>query len=169
MTTGTRPLSRLALCSLFGLAVFVVAGVTGLALAPTAVMFPPKPAPMASAHHIACTWPGLGTVVARSATTGVMVATYGMLSMRPESTPETTSITIEAKTGSPPLTSFSPVVRRYAHMGRPERPLDPAAGPVQRLAPELRELRRDAGNPSHRRVAGGAGGSAAPVSRAVSL
>ncbi|MFI9170723.1 WD40 repeat domain-containing protein [Streptomyces lincolnensis] len=35
-------------------------------------------------------------------------------------------------------------------MGRPERPLDPEAGPVQRLAHELRELRRAAGNPSYR-------------------
>ena len=31
-------------------------------------------------------------------------------------------------------------------MGRPELPVDPAAGPVQRLANDLRELRRAAGN-----------------------
>ncbi|MFJ2608742.1 helix-turn-helix domain-containing protein [Streptomyces sp. NPDC087425] len=35
-------------------------------------------------------------------------------------------------------------------MGRPERPIDPEAGPVQRLACELRALRRSAGSPSYR-------------------
>ncbi|MDX3581197.1 WD40 repeat domain-containing protein [Streptomyces europaeiscabiei] len=52
-------------------------------------------------------------------------------------------------------------------MGRPERPLDPAAGPVQRLAHELRELRRTAGSPSYRAMAeGGAGFSATTLSQA---
>ena len=38
-------------------------------------------------------------------------------------------------------------------MGRPERALDPAAGPVQRLAHELRGLRDSAGRPSYRTMA----------------
>ncbi|MFJ7042044.1 hypothetical protein ACIQVC_01365 [Streptomyces sp. NPDC101112] len=51
-------------------------------------------------------------------------------------------------------------------MGRPERPLDPAAGPVQHLAHELRELRRAAGSPSYRAMAEGAGFSATTLSQA---
>ncbi|KOG14214.1 helix-turn-helix domain-containing protein [Streptomyces viridochromogenes] len=38
-------------------------------------------------------------------------------------------------------------------MGRPELPVDPAAGPVQRLAHDLRELRRSAGGVSYRAMA----------------
>jgi hypothetical protein len=34
-------------------------------------------------------------------------------------------------------------------MGRPERPLDPASGPVQAFAAELRLLRQQAGNPKY--------------------
>ena len=34
-------------------------------------------------------------------------------------------------------------------MGRPERPLDPAAGPIQAFAGELRKLRQEAGNPKY--------------------
>ncbi|MFI6437267.1 hypothetical protein [Streptomyces sp. NPDC050759] len=51
-------------------------------------------------------------------------------------------------------------------MGRPERPLDPGAGPVQRLAHELRELRREAGSPSYRAMATTAGFSATTLSQA---
>ncbi|NEC84683.1 hypothetical protein [Streptomyces sp. SID12501] len=51
-------------------------------------------------------------------------------------------------------------------MGRPERPVDPQAGPVQRLAHELRELRRTAGGPSYRLMAEAAGFSAATLSEA---
>ncbi|MCL8010996.1 hypothetical protein [Streptomyces sp. AS02] len=51
-------------------------------------------------------------------------------------------------------------------MGRPERPLDPTAGPVPRLAHELRELRRTAGNPSYRQMAETAGFSATTLSQA---
>ncbi|WP_405725458.1 hypothetical protein OG607_20970 [Streptomyces sp. NBC_01537] len=51
-------------------------------------------------------------------------------------------------------------------MGRPEKPLDPKAGPVQRLAHELRELRRAAGNPSYQSMAAKAGFSATTLSRA---
>ncbi|MGO1050116.1 helix-turn-helix domain-containing protein [Crossiella sp. CA198] len=38
-------------------------------------------------------------------------------------------------------------------MARPERPIHAAAGPVQRFALELRELRRQAGNPPYRLLA----------------
>ncbi|MGY1499408.1 nSTAND1 domain-containing NTPase [Streptomyces sp. QTS52] len=51
-------------------------------------------------------------------------------------------------------------------MGRPERPVDPQAGPVQRFAHELRELRRTAGGPSYRLMAEAAGFSAATLSEA---
>ncbi|MGW6905925.1 nSTAND1 domain-containing NTPase [Streptomyces sp. NPDC054940] len=51
-------------------------------------------------------------------------------------------------------------------MGRPERPLDPEAGPVERLACELRELRKAAGSPSYRRMAETAGFSATTLSQA---
>ncbi|MEV0219995.1 hypothetical protein [Streptomyces sp. NPDC050704] len=51
-------------------------------------------------------------------------------------------------------------------MGRPERPVDPAAGPVQRLAHELRELRKAAGGPSYRTMAAAAGFSATTLSDA---
>jgi hypothetical protein len=34
-------------------------------------------------------------------------------------------------------------------MGRPERPLDPAAGPIQAFASELRQLRQQAGSPKY--------------------
>ena len=38
-------------------------------------------------------------------------------------------------------------------MGRPENPVDPEAGPVERLAWELRRLRAEAGGPSYRTLA----------------
>ncbi|WP_086786941.1 helix-turn-helix domain-containing protein [Streptomyces caniscabiei] len=43
--------------------------------------------------------------------------------------------------------------------------MDPAGGPVQRLAHDLRELRRAAGRPSYRTMAAAAGFSAATLSR----
>ncbi|MER5429439.1 hypothetical protein [Streptomyces sp. NPDC002588] len=51
-------------------------------------------------------------------------------------------------------------------MGRPERPVDPEAGPVQRLAHGLRELRKAAGGPSYRAMATAAGFSATTLSQA---
>ncbi|WP_329274269.1 WD40 repeat domain-containing protein [Streptomyces sp. NBC_01451] len=51
-------------------------------------------------------------------------------------------------------------------MGRPERQLDPEAGPVQRLAHELRELRRAAGGPSYRTMTAAAGCSVTSLSEA---
>ncbi|GIH97730.1 hypothetical protein Psi01_83600 [Planobispora siamensis] len=37
-------------------------------------------------------------------------------------------------------------------MARPERPVDPEAGVLQRFTWELRELRRQAGNPGYREL-----------------
>ncbi|MET9083960.1 hypothetical protein ABZX77_19105, partial [Streptomyces sp. NPDC004237] len=51
-------------------------------------------------------------------------------------------------------------------MARPERPVDPEAGPVQRLAHQLRELRRSAGGPSYRTMTKTAGFSATTLSQA---
>ncbi|MEU4561789.1 hypothetical protein AB0F72_25685 [Actinoplanes sp. NPDC023936] len=51
-------------------------------------------------------------------------------------------------------------------MPRPERSLDPAAGPVQLLAAELRDLRRQAGNPGYRALAAASGYSVAALSTA---
>ncbi|SHN38718.1 helix-turn-helix domain-containing protein [Cryptosporangium aurantiacum] len=51
-------------------------------------------------------------------------------------------------------------------MPRPERPVDPADGPVQMLAAELRDLRRRAGNPGYRELAATAGYSAAALANA---
>ncbi len=51
-------------------------------------------------------------------------------------------------------------------MGRPERPLDPTAGPAPRFAYELRKLRRNAGTPSYRAMAQAAGFSATTLSQA---
>ncbi|MFI1358316.1 helix-turn-helix domain-containing protein [Streptomyces sp. NPDC020898] len=51
-------------------------------------------------------------------------------------------------------------------MGRPERAVDPAAGPVQLLAHRLRELRGAAGSPSYRAMAEDAGFSASTLSQA---
>ncbi|MEU6231044.1 helix-turn-helix domain-containing protein [Streptomyces sp. NPDC047042] len=53
-------------------------------------------------------------------------------------------------------------------MGRPERPLDPEAGPTARFAHELRALRRAAGSPSYRTMAGHTGLSVTALSRAAS-
>ncbi|MER6059985.1 hypothetical protein ABT167_02075 [Streptomyces sp. NPDC001792] len=51
-------------------------------------------------------------------------------------------------------------------MGRSEKPLDPEAGPVQRFAHGLRELRRASGSPPYREMARRAGYSAPTLSSA---
>ena len=51
-------------------------------------------------------------------------------------------------------------------MPRPERPVDPEAGPLQRFASELRELRRRAGSPPYRELSGRANYSAAVLAEA---
>ncbi|WP_329272757.1 nSTAND1 domain-containing NTPase [Streptomyces sp. NBC_01451] len=51
-------------------------------------------------------------------------------------------------------------------MGRPESPLDPEAGPVERFASELRELRRQSGGTTYRAMAASAGYTAATLSEA---
>ena len=52
-------------------------------------------------------------------------------------------------------------------MGRPERPVDPSAGPVARFAHELRQLRSAAGSPSYRTMAKAVGCGATTLSQAV--
>ncbi|WP_413755107.1 hypothetical protein [Streptomyces sp. MMBL 11-3] len=51
-------------------------------------------------------------------------------------------------------------------MGRRERPLDPAAGPVARFAYELRKLRQEAGGPTYREMAARSSYSAATLAQA---
>ncbi|MDH6566706.1 WD40 repeat protein [Streptomyces sp. SAI-117] len=51
-------------------------------------------------------------------------------------------------------------------MGRREKPLDPRAGTVQRFAYEMRKLRAEAGTPTYRAMAAGAGYSAPTLSAA---
>ncbi|WP_051799506.1 nSTAND1 domain-containing NTPase [Catenuloplanes japonicus] len=51
-------------------------------------------------------------------------------------------------------------------MPRPERALDPAGGPVQAFAAELRDLRRSAGSPTYRAMAANAGWSVAALAAA---
>ncbi|MGA5566625.1 hypothetical protein ACPCUV_36410 [Streptomyces platensis] len=51
-------------------------------------------------------------------------------------------------------------------MGRPENPIDPQDGPVQRFAYELRKLRDEAGAPAYRAMSQRAGFSAATLSQA---
>ncbi|TDC78970.1 hypothetical protein [Streptomyces hainanensis] len=53
-------------------------------------------------------------------------------------------------------------------MGRRENPLDPTAGPVERFAYELRELRGTAGRPTYRTMAGRVAYAAATLSEAAS-
>ncbi|KAK1179821.1 PQQ-binding-like beta-propeller repeat protein [Streptomyces sp. NBS 14/10] len=50
--------------------------------------------------------------------------------------------------------------------GRPESPLDPSAGPVQRLAFELRKLRTEAGSPTYRAMAARTDHGASTLSQA---
>src|SRR5450631_546024 len=51
-------------------------------------------------------------------------------------------------------------------MGRPERPLDPASGPLPLFASQLRTLREEAGRPTYRTMAAVTNYSAAALSRA---
>src|SRR5690349_22011942 len=53
-------------------------------------------------------------------------------------------------------------------MPRPERPVDPSAGPVQQFAADLRKLRGEAGNPTYRDMAKTAHVSKASLSAAAS-
>ncbi|MFM9442347.1 helix-turn-helix domain-containing protein [Streptomyces acidiscabies] len=53
-------------------------------------------------------------------------------------------------------------------MGRPERPVDPDSGPLQRFAHELRSLRRNGGSPPYRTMAQRTGLSVTALSRAAS-
>jgi WD40 repeat protein/transcriptional regulator with XRE-family HTH domain len=51
-------------------------------------------------------------------------------------------------------------------VGRPESPLDPGEGPLQRLAHGLRKLRIEAGSPTYRRMAARTGAGASTLSQA---
>ncbi|TDB78459.1 XRE family transcriptional regulator [Micromonospora sp. KC723] len=53
-------------------------------------------------------------------------------------------------------------------MGRPERPVDPAGGPIAAFALDLRRLREQAGNPSYRKLSGRANFSPSVLSAAAS-
>ncbi|MFC8126025.1 hypothetical protein [Streptomyces sp. NPDC057302] len=53
-------------------------------------------------------------------------------------------------------------------MGRREKPVDPSAGPTERFAHELRELRQEAGKPTYRTMAERAEYSTAALARAAS-
>ncbi|WUI03943.1 hypothetical protein OHR68_19810 [Spirillospora sp. NBC_00431] len=55
---------------------------------------------------------------------------------------------------------------RLDGMGRPEKPLDPAAGPVEEFAAALRELRNNAGRPTYRVLAGRCGVSVTALTAA---
>jgi WD40 repeat protein/transcriptional regulator with XRE-family HTH domain len=57
-------------------------------------------------------------------------------------------------------------VERYGPVGRREKPVDPDAGPVQRLAHDLRLLREKAGKPPYREMAARAGYSTTALSQA---
>ncbi|MET8199962.1 nSTAND1 domain-containing NTPase [Micromonospora taraxaci] len=61
--------------------------------------------------------------------------------------------------------TLRPSLRRWV-LGRPEKPVDPEAGPVQRLAWQLRQLRERAGNPSYRLLARRAHFSASTLAEA---
>src|SRR5437867_1404612 len=58
--------------------------------------------------------------------------------------------------------------RPGGQVGRPEQPLDAATGPLPDFARDLRELRRQAGNPGYRSLARRAGYSASTLSSAAS-
>jgi WD40 repeat protein len=51
-------------------------------------------------------------------------------------------------------------------MGRPERPIDPGAGPAEEFASQLRELREEAGRPSYRELARRSGYSVTVLAQA---
>src|SRR6185312_12936137 len=56
--------------------------------------------------------------------------------------------------------------RRSLSMPRPERPIDPSAGPLQEFAAALRKLRAEAGSPPYRTMAEQAYASKASLSAA---
>ncbi|MGV9248668.1 helix-turn-helix domain-containing protein [Streptomyces sp. NPDC003710] len=51
-------------------------------------------------------------------------------------------------------------------MSRPETPIDPSAGPVERFAYDLRQLRKAAGSPSYRKMSSAAHFSGTTLSQA---
>ena len=77
---------------------------TTLALAPTAVAFPPRSAPSARAHHSDVA-SGPVPLATRAATRGAIVATYGMLSTTPLITADPNSSSVAASRNCPPTAS----------------------------------------------------------------
>jgi hypothetical protein len=61
-----------------------------------------------------------------------------------------------------------PEAERRRSMPRPERPVDPSAGPIQQFATALRKLRTEAGNPPYREMVKSAHASKASLSAAAS-
>src|SRR6202012_4241904 len=78
---------------------------TMLALDPTAVRLPPRSPPRANDHHMTSGGACRGMTDARWLTIGVMVATYGTLSMIPDSNIETPRISIVVNSTLPPVAS----------------------------------------------------------------
>src|ERR1700739_1529297 len=77
--------------------------VTMLALDQTAVRLPPRSPPSASDHHNTWWWCGPVIVAARWLTIGVIVATYGTLSMKPETSVRITRIIMVGSKTLPPV------------------------------------------------------------------
>src|SRR2546421_12499446 len=77
--------------------------ITMLALEPTAVRLPPKSPPSASDHHntLWCSWCGMDEP--RWVTIGVIVATYGTLSIRPDASIDTHRISMVVNKALPPV------------------------------------------------------------------
>src|SRR5687767_14683397 len=74
---------------------------TTLADAPTAVALPPRSAPNASDHHNTRVDSPPPLALTNSATTGLMVATYGMLSTTADSTADPHSRTMDPSSSRP--------------------------------------------------------------------
>ncbi len=93
---------------------------TTFALAPTAVALPPRSAPRARAHHRAEPFAWSGAACTRPATSGAIVATYGMLSTMPDMAAEPNSSTVAASryrspnaaVAARPTWSMTPVATR---------------------------------------------------------
>jgi hypothetical protein len=75
-----------------------------LAEAPTAVTLPPRSAPRASAHHNTCDC-RVPSAATSSATTGLIVATYGMLSTMADRIADPHCSPIEASSNRPSTAS----------------------------------------------------------------
>src|SRR6266508_2166541 len=80
---------------------------TTLALAPIAVALPPRSVPRARAHQIESACDGFAVPAVRDSTSGLMVATYGMLLTTADTTAEPTRISSIANSALPAVASAS--------------------------------------------------------------